>query len=157
MEGTTSASCTQTFHTQPSTCSSSRLTSPALFEVKLQFVKVSCPSSMKTAPPCKQFDRTNQPHTQPHRNNSQSMHAFIHSFIHSFNPTYSLYHSLTRTNHAPLLSFITIIIHHQPCIARTTQYGIRTSTHKITMTRTQWNAFICILLANHRTEIHAWR
>ena len=73
---------------------------------------------MRTAPPCKQVDRTNQPHTQPHRNNSQSMHAFIHSF----NATYSLYHSFTRTNHAPPLPFITIIIH-QPCNARTTKYA----------------------------------
>ena len=79
----------------------------------------------------------------------------MHSFIHSFNPTYSLYHSFTRTNQASPLPFITIIIH-QPCIARTTQYGIRTSTHEITMTRTQRNAFVYIPLANHLTKIHKY-
>ena len=87
-----------------------RLTPWALFKVKLQFLKVPFPISIipavtLAAPPCKQVERTNQPHTQPHRNNSQSMHAFIHSF----NPPYSLYHSFTRTNQASPLPFITII------------------------------------------------
>ena len=93
---------------EASTCSSSRLTYCASFEVKLQFVKVpSPPCTMQIAPPCKQVTRTNQPHThtQTHTNNSQSMHAFIHSF----NPTYSLDHSFTRTNQASPLPFITII------------------------------------------------
>ena len=141
---------------QPSTCSSSRLTMVALFEVKLQFVKVPLLPlpKMWTAPPCKQVDRTTQPHIQIHTQKQQSVHAFIHSFIHSFNPPYSLYHSFTRTNDASPLPFITII-NHQPCIARTTKCGIHTCTHDVTMTRTQWNAFACIPLANHHlTEIH---
>ena len=77
----------------------------------------------------------------------------MHSFIHSFNPTYSLYHSFTRTNDASPLPFITII-NHQPCIARTTKCGIRTCTHDVIIGRTQWNAFACIPLANHLTERH---
>ena len=123
MEGTTSASsCTQTYHIQPSTCSSSRLTPTepvALFEVKLQFVKVPL-FTMKTAPPCKQVTRTNQPttytYTNTHTNNCQSIHACMHSF----NSTSPLHHSFTRTNEPR----ITIAIHHnhpsihQPCIAR---------------------------------------
>ena len=94
---------------QSSPCSSSRLTllELLLFEVKLQFVKVPFPlSSMETAPPCKQVDRTTQPHTHTHTQTAVS-----------------------------------------PCIARTTQHGIRTCTHDITMARTQWNGM----------NLHAYR
>ena len=139
---------------QSSTCSSSRLTCRALFEVKLQFVKIPSPLfEMQTAPPCKQVDRTIQTHTHTHAHTHKQqsvhacMHSFIHSFIHSFNPPYSLYHSFTRTNQALPLQFITIYNHpsinHQPCIARTTQQGSRTCTHDVAMTRTQWNAIAC--------------
>ena len=95
---------------EASACSSSRLTSFASFEVKLQFVKVPFPPSvMETAPPCKQVDRTTYTYTytNTHTNNSQSMHTCTHSF----NPPYSLYHSFTRTNQASPLPFITIYNH----------------------------------------------
>ena len=125
-----------------STCSSSRLTLPALFEVKLQFVKVPLLPlwSMDTAPPCKQVDRTTQPHThtQTHTHKQQSVHACIHSFIHSIHHIHSITLSQERTKHDHCHSSQSTSINHQPCIARTTQYGIRTCTHDITMTRTQW-------------------
>ena len=96
-----------------------------------------------------QTSRPNHPttytHTQTHTQTTVS--PCIHSFIHSFNPPYSLYHSFTRTNDASPLPFITIIHQHQPCIARTTQYGIRACTHDVTITRTQWNGM----------HLHAYR
>ena len=108
-----------------------------------------------------QTSHANQPttytYTNTHTNNCQSIHACIHSF----NSTSHLHHSFTRTNDPR----ITIAIHHndvsihQPCIARTTQYGIRTCTHHVVMARTQWNAkFACTPLANHHltTERHTY-
>ena len=123
---------------QSSTCSSSRLT-PASFEVKLQFVKVPSPLLiMYTAPPCKQVDRSTQPHTHTQTHTQTTVSPCIHSFIHSNIFTLSLFHknepSITIAIHHNLQSSI-----HQPCIARTTQYDIRTCTHDVTMTRTYWN------------------
>ena len=97
---------------QSSTCSSSRLTLPALFEVKLQFVKVPLLPllEMYTAPAyCTQVDRTTQPHTQTHTHTHTQ--TTVSPCIHSFNPPYSLYHSFTRTNQASPLTFITIYNH----------------------------------------------
>ena len=102
---------------QSSTYSSSRLT-PASFEMKLQFVKVPSPLFViKTAPPCKQVDRTTQPHThtQIHTHKQQSVHAYIHSFIHSFIQSVHHIHSITlsqeRTKHHHCHSSQSTIIH----------------------------------------------
>ena len=85
----------------------------ALFEVKLQFSKVPLlpVPVMQTAPPCKQVDRTTQPHTHTQTHTQTTVSPCMHSFIHSFNPPYSLYHSFTRTNQASPLPFITIYNH----------------------------------------------
>ena len=111
----------------------------------------TCNGDCSTLQTSKPNHPTTYTYINTHTNNSQSMHACIHSFIHSFNPPYSLYHSFTRTNQALPLQFITIYNHpsinHQPCIARTTEYGIRTCTHDITMARTQWNGM----------HLHAYR
>ena len=107
----------------------------AIRKGSLSLINVDC-STLQTSKP---NHPTTYTYINTHTNNSQSMHACIHSF----NPPYSLYHSFTRTNQALPLEFITIYNHpsinHQPCIARTTQHGIRTCTHDVTMTRTQWN------------------
>ena len=103
-------------HLTTSTCSSSRLTLLALFEVKLQFVKVPCSTILNVDCSTLQTSRPNHPttytHTHTHTHKQQSVHACMHSFIHSFNPPYSLYHSFTRTNQASPLPFITITIIH---------------------------------------------
>ena len=118
MEGTTSASCTQTYHIQPSTFSSSRLTYFASFEVKLQFVKVPLLPLfvMETAPPCKQVTRTNQPHTHTQTHTQTTVSPSMLACIHSIRHLLSITRSQERTNHVSPLPFITII--HQPCIAR---------------------------------------
>ena len=161
MEGTTSASsCTQTYHIQPSTCSSSRLTRLALFEVKLQFVKVPLLPlyRMQTAPPCKQVTRTNQPHTHTQTHTQTTVSPSMLACIHSIRHLLSITRSQERTNHVSPLPFITIIhpsINH--ALHGTTQYGIRTCTHHVVMARTQWNAFTCTPLANHHlTERHIY-
>ena len=160
MEGTTSASsCTQTYHIQPSTCSSSRLTR-ASFEVKLQFVKVPVPLfKVQTAPPCKQVTRTNQPHTHTQTHTQTTVSPSMLACIHSIRHLLSITRSQERTNHVSPLPFITIIhpsINH--ALHGTTQYGIRTCTHHVVMARTQWNAkFACTPLANHHlTERHTY-
>ena len=96
---------------QSSTCSSSRLTSSALFEVKLQFVKVpllhylKCrllhPANKSTEPPNHIHIHT---HTHTHKQSVQCMHAFIHSFIQSTIFTLSLFHKNEPS--------ITTAIHH---------------------------------------------
>ena len=136
---------------QSSTCSSSRLTLyAALFEVKLQFVKVPAsttqcrllhPANKSTEPP------NHIPHTHTHTHKQQSVHACIHSFIHSIHHIHSITLSQERTKHHHCHSSQSSSINHQPCIARTTQYGIRTCTHDVTMTRTQWNGM----------HLHAYR
>ena len=89
-----------------------------------------------------QTSRPNHPTTYTHTHThtqQQSVHACIHSFIHFIQSTIftlSLFHkhepSITTSIHHNLQSSI-----HQPCIARTTQYGSRTCTHDVTMSRTQ--------------------
>ena len=58
-------------------------------------------------------------------------HSCMHSFIQSTIFTLSLFHKneprITTAIHHNLQSSI-----HQPCIAHTTQYGIRTCTHDVT-------------------------
>ena len=161
MEGTTSASsCTQTYHIQPSTCSSSRLTPyvpVALFEVKLQFVKVPVPRSrMQTAPPCKQVTRTNQPHTHTQTHTQTTVSPSMLACIHSIRHLLSITRSQERTNHVSPLPFITIIhpsINH--ALHGTTQYGIRTCTHHVVMARTQWNVFATTLERDTHIYMHA--
>ena len=86
------------------------------------------------------------------------MHTCIHSFIYLIRHIHSITLLQERTKHHHCHSSQSTIIHqYQPCIARTTQYGIRACTHDATMTRTQWNAFACIPLANHHlTEGHTY-
>ena len=158
MEGTTSASCTQTYHIQPSTCSSSRLTL-ALFEVKLQFVKVPFPLlKMQTAPPCKQVTRTNQPHTHTQTHTQTTVSPSMLACIHSIQHLLSITRSQERTNHVSPLPFITIIhpsINH--ALHGTTQYSIRTCAHHVVMARTLWNAFATTLQRDIHTYMHAQR
>ena len=98
-----------------STCSSSRLTQLALFEVKLQFVKVPFPVfTMATAPPCKQVDRITQSHTHTHTqtHTQTTVSPCIHLFIHSFSPPYSpITLSQERTKHHHCHSSQSTIIH----------------------------------------------
>ena len=110
-----------------------------------------------------QTSRPNHPttYTYTHTLKQQSVHACIHACIHSFIQstifTLSLFHkngpSITTAIHQNLQ----FSINHQPCIARTTQYGIRACTHDVTMTRTQWNGrhTACQQPPYRRTYIHA--
>ena len=149
---------------QSSTCSSSWLTSSALFEVKLQFVKVPSPSrEMKTAPPCKQVDRTTQPHTHTQTHTQQSVHACMHSFIHSFIQstifTLSLFHknepSITTAIHHNLQSSI-----HQSSTMHCTDHSVGQSYMHAWCchdSHTMERNCMRIPLANHHlTQIHTY-
>ena len=125
------------------------------FEVKLRYIRLTTAITENvdyhTHKQVKPDTTQHIIHKHTHTNNSQSMHAWIHSlFINSFIQsifTLSLFHknepSITIAVHHNLQSSI----NHQPCIARTTQHGIRTCTHDITMARTQWNGM----------HLHAYR
>ena len=102
-----------TWRPQPSICSSSRLTASALFGVKLQFVKVPLLPLlvMKTAPPCKQVDRTTQPHTHTQTHTKTTVSPCIHSIIHSIHHIHSITLSQERTKHHRCHSSHSTIIH----------------------------------------------
>ena len=128
----------------------------ALFEVKLQFVKVPCPyfnvdcSTLQTSKP-------NHPTTciHKHTHKQQVSHTCMHSFIHSIHHIHSI--TLSRTNQASPLQFITI--YNYPSIINHALHGpLSTFVHAriVAMTRTQWNAIACIPLQPPLTEIHTY-